>query len=79
MENFRCRARRLNSQDVVEGYVYEHEPPIRCMLGSAGVPKEPSKWFILQTGFADWSLPRPVEFIPVDPESIERILALPTL
>lgn len=73
MENFRCRAQRLDGQGIVEGYVYEHEPPIRCILGSAGAPKEPSTWYILQTGFADWSLPRLVEFIPVVPETIERI------
>ena len=72
MENFCCRAQRLDGQGAVEGYIYEHKPPILCPLGDVESRREPSKWYILQTGFADWNMPRPVEFIPVDPETIEK-------
>ena len=27
MENFCCRAQRLDGQGAVEGYIYEHKPP----------------------------------------------------
>ena len=73
MENFCCRAQRLDGQGAVEGYIYEHKPPILCPLGDVESRREPSKWYILQTGFADWNMPRPVEFIPVDPENIKKI------
>ena len=51
----------------VEGYIYEHQPPLQCVVSDIS---EKSKWYILQTAFADWNMPRAMETIKVIPETV---------
>lgn len=64
MREILFRGKRLDNGEWVEGYLYEHEPALVGIVSENDVP-EPSKWFIARTGFADWNMPRPVEFVEV--------------
>lgn len=48
------------------GFIYEHKSPLQCFGGSGAK----STWWIHKTGSADWSMPRPVDQIEVDPETV---------
>ena len=63
------RGKRVGNGEWVQGYLYEHEPPLQCFVPEGYVP-EKSKWYILKTAFADWNMPRQVEFIEVDPDTV---------
>lgn len=63
------RGKRLDNGDWVDGYLYEHEPPLVGIVSEKDEP-EASKWFIARTGFADWNMPRPVELVEVDPSTV---------
>ena len=69
------RGKRLDNGEWVEGYLYEHEPALVGIVSENDVP-EPSKWFIAKTGFADWNMPRPVEFVEVDPSTVGQYTGL---
>ena len=69
------RGKRLDNGEWTEGYLYEHEPALVGIVSEKDVP-EPSKWFIVRTGFADWNMPRPVEFVEVDPSTIGQYTGL---
>lgn len=60
------RGKRMDNGEWVDGFLYEHEPPFVGIVSENDVP-DPSRWFILRTGFADWNLTRPIEFIEVTP------------
>lgn len=63
------RGKRIDNGEWVKGYLYEHEPALVSISSENDAPK-PSKWFIAKTGFADWNMPRPVEFVEVDPSTV---------
>lgn len=69
------RGKRLDNGEWVEGYLYQHEPALVGIASENDVP-EPSKWFIARTGFADWNMPRPVEFVEVDPSTVGQYTGL---
>lgn len=69
------RGKRIDNGEWVEGYLYEHEPPLAGIVSEDDVP-EPSKWFVARTGFADWNMPRPVEFVEVDPSTVGQYTGL---
>ena len=69
------RGKRLDNGEWAEGYLYEHEPALVGIVSENYVP-EPSKWFIARTGFADWNMPRPVEFVGVDPSTVGQYTGL---
>lgn len=71
MEDYLCRAQRKDGNGQVEGYVYEHEPPL-VAFKTDSYQDPGSKWYILKTAFADWNMPRQVEFIEVDPATVGR-------
>ena len=69
MREILFRGKRLDNGEWVDGYLYEHEPALVGIASENDVP-EPSKWFIARTGFADWNMPRPVEFVEIDPSTV---------
>ena len=69
------RGKRMDNGEWTEGYLYEHEPALVGIVSEKDVP-EPSKWFIVRTGFADWNMPRPVEFVEVDPSTVGQYTGL---
>ena len=69
------RGKRMDNGEWVDGYLYEHEPALVGIVSKNDVP-EPSKWFIARTGFADWNMPRPVEFVEVDPSTVGQYTGL---
>ena len=75
MREILFRGKRLDNGDWVEGYLYEHEPPLVGIVSEKDEP-EVSKWFILRTGFADWNMPRPVELVEVDPSTVGQYTGL---
>ena len=75
MREILFRGKRLDNGDWVEGYLYEHEPPLVGIVSEKDEP-EASKWFIARTGFADWNMPRPVELVEVDPSTVGQYTGL---
>lgn len=75
MREILFRGKRLDNGDWVEGYLYEHEPPLVGIVSEKDEP-EASKWFIARTGFADWNMPRPVELVKVDPSTVGQYTGL---
>ena len=75
MREILFRGKRLDNGEWVEGYLYEHEPALVGIASENDVP-ETSKWFIARTGFADWNLPRPVEFVEIDPSTVGQYTGL---
>ena len=75
MREILFRGKRLDNGEWAEGYLYEHEPALVGIVSENDVP-EPSKWFIARTGFADWNMPRPVEFVEVAPSTIGQYTGL---
>ena len=75
MREILFRGKRLDNGKWVDGYLYEHEPALVGIVSENDAP-EPSKWFISRTGFADWNMPRPVEFVEVDPSTVGQYAGL---
>ena len=75
MREILFRGKRMNNGEWAEGYLYEHEPALVGIVSENDVP-ESSKWFIARTGFADWNMPRPVEFVEVDPSTVGQYTGL---
>lgn len=69
MNTILFRGKRKDNGEWVEGFYYEHEPPLQCFT-TKGQEQEKSKSYILKTGFADWNMPRQVDFIEVIPETV---------
>ncbi len=67
------RARRVDNNEWVYGSLYEHKPPLQCF---ASENKEPSIFYILKAGFADWNMPRPMEQYEVIAETIGQYTGL---
>ena len=75
MREILFRGKRLKNGEWAEGYLYEHEPALVGIAYENDVP-EPSEWFIARTGFADWNMPRPVEFVEIDPSTVGQYTGL---
>ena len=75
MREILFRGKRIDNGEWVDGYLYEHEPELVGIVSENDV-QEPSKWFITRTGFADWNMPRPVEFVEVNPSTVGQYTGL---
>ncbi len=73
MREILFRAKRMDESKMngwwVEGFIYRHDPPLQAIVPVEYIPEEPT-WYICQTGFADWNMPRGVDFIKVDPSTV---------
>ena len=65
------RGKWKDNGEWVEGFLFEEKPPLQC-FGST----EKSKYYILNSGFADWNMPRPTTGIEVIPETIGQFTGL---
>lgn len=65
------RGKRIDNGEWAEGYIYEHEAPLVCFSNDQ---KEDSKWYIVQTAFADWNMPRNVEMIRVCSDTVGQYI-----
>lgn len=66
--NLTIKAKSIQYDEWVEGYYFEYEGPLQCF----GTDKDKSKYFIYKTGFADWNIPRLVNKIEINQETICR-------
>jgi len=75
MRTIKFRGKRVDNGEWVEGFVYEHQPPLVVIVPKDYIP-EKSKWYIANTAFADWNMPRQVEFIEVNPSTVGQFTSL---
>ncbi|WP_159436148.1 YopX family protein [Anaerosalibacter sp. Marseille-P3206] len=66
MREIKFRGKRADNGEWTYGYYYKHNPPLQCI----GDSNEKSQHYIIKTGFADWNMPRPVEMILIDPNTL---------
>ena len=62
MRDIKFRGKRKDNNEWVYGFYYEHQPPLECI--GDGRRKKPEA-YIINTGFADWSMTRPVQYTEV--------------
>jgi uncharacterized phage protein (TIGR01671 family) len=67
MKEKKFRGKRIDNGEWIEGAYYEHLPPLQCF---ASENDEKSKHYIVNTAFADWNMPRQVEFVEVASETV---------
>lgn len=64
-----CKARRADNGKWVEGAYFKHQKVIPSPIG-----KDPANndyaHLIVQSGFADWNMPRPITCIEIIPETV---------
>lgn len=73
MRKIKFKARKNEgNREWVHGYLYESEAPLHCFP----VKEEPSTWYILQTSFADWNMPRGVDMYQVDPGTVGQFVMI---
>ena len=66
------RGKKIDNGKWVYGAYYEHQPPLQCI----GENDEQSKHCIAKTAFADWNMPRQVDVIEVEPETVGQFTGL---
>lgn len=75
MREILFRGKRIGNGEWATGFIYEHQPPLQCIVPENYIP-EKSKWYICNTAFADWNMPRQVEFVEVDPSTVGQFTGL---
>jgi len=69
------KGKRIDTGEEVTGYYVYHEPPLQCIDTEKS---NSGKHFIVKTGFADWNMPRRLNFYQVDPETV-HFVAMPVI
>ncbi|GEM_PF-432985 len=69
------RGKRIGDGKWIEGYLVERLPPKHCVTPKDYEP-EPSEWYIVETGFADWDMPRPLNITKVDGNTVGQFTGL---
>jgi uncharacterized phage protein (TIGR01671 family) len=69
MRDIEFRAKKIDTQEWIYGFIYEHKSPLQ-VIESDNLLNDLSNWSIINTGFADWNMPRPIEIHKVNPETI---------
>jgi len=69
-DNCICRAKDKNGH-WREGYYVRHEDRQPCVIGD-GLKDDEIEHYIFYDGFADWNMPRSLEAIEVDPNTVCR-------
>lgn len=72
MREIEFRAKCKHNNKWSGGFYYEHGGPLQCF----GDPKEKKidKYCIVRSAFADWNMPRQIEYIEVLPETVGQYI-----
>lgn len=69
MREILFKAKRIDNGEWVEGYYVRHIKRTICPFGDE-VHKEDVEHIIVFDGFSDWNMPRGLEYVEVDPETV---------
>src|SRR5690554_2023207 len=70
------RGKRINNGQWVYGGYHKHTKRQVCPVGDDKLKDEDICHVIVQSGFADWNMPKPLEAIEVDPKTIGQFTGL---
>lgn len=68
--NNQYKAKRLDNEEWVEGILLETTP---CYCFKEDYDKCIRTFVIINVGFADWGMPRPIKVYPIDINTIQTI------
>lgn len=72
MSQILFKARIVSSDKYVTGYYVYHINRTLSPLGDS-LEKKDEEHYIVQDGFSDWGMPRGIEIIPIDPNTLEYV------
>ena len=67
------QGKRKDNGEWVTGSLLIHGSPLVCFTSDK---KEPDDYYILETGFADWHMPRPILQYAIDPDTLRESTGL---
>ena len=75
MRPIEFRGKRIDSGEWVYGGFHEHVVRQVCPIGDS-LKKEDIKHLIIQSGFADWNMTKPLQAIEIIPETVGQYTGL---
>ncbi|WP_133965158.1 hypothetical protein [Eubacterium limosum] len=72
MSQILFRAKPINSDKYVVGYYVYHINRTLSPFGDS-LEEEDEEHYIAQDGFSDWGMPRGIEMIPIDPNTLQYV------
>lgn len=67
------RGKCIHTNKWIYGFLFIKEPPLVCL---AECVREEPRYYIIQTGFADWNMERPISLFEVNKETVGQFTGL---
>lgn len=69
------RGKRVDNGEWVEGGFHKHIKRTPCPIGDSVQPEDIA-YMIVQSGFSDWNMPKPIQGYVVNPETVSQYTGL---
>ena len=76
MREIKFRGKRIDNDKWVYGYYVKHEIRQLYPLGKDSLKDDEILHLIVKSGFADWGMPKRIEFLKVIPKTVEQYTGL---
>lgn len=72
-----CRAKAIHNGQWYYGAYFEHQRIQPYCWGNSISEEENTEYLIIQDGFADWGLPKPMQRVDIEPNTVGRCSEYP--
>lgn len=69
------RGKRIDNEEWVDGGFHKHIKRTLCPIGDSLTPDDIA-YLIIESGFSDWNMPKPIFSYEVDPETVGQYTGL---